>query len=120
MRFCRHWEAAGSHDAFCFDLSDLALLGCFTILKSLVGYRNTCHAADHWDVPVVGKLSEYVLTKEAAELLGVLQNTMRTWAEDGRIPMHRNPANDYRLFRREDFEHFLLEAATPVVPARNR
>ena len=66
------------------------------------------------------KLSEYVLTKEAAEFLGVSQNTLRTWAEDGRIPMHRNPANGYRLFRREDLEHFLAEAATPVVPARKR
>ncbi|MBC8188568.1 MAG: MerR family DNA-binding transcriptional regulator [Proteobacteria bacterium] len=44
------------------------------------------------------KLSEYVLTKEAAEYLGVSQNTLRTWAEDGKIAVRRNPANGYRLF----------------------
>ncbi len=55
------------------------------------------------------KLSEYVLTKEAAEILGVSQNTLRTWAEDGRIPMHRNPANGYRLFKHKDLDAFLRE-----------
>ena len=83
-------------------------------LKGLVGYRDTCLGADLWEASVVEKLSEYVLTKEAAEILGVSQNTLRTWAEDGRIPMHRNPANGYRLFRREDLESFLVEAARPV------
>ena len=53
------------------------------------------------------KLSDYVLTAEAAEILGVSQNTVRTWAKDGKIPVHRNPANDYRLFKRKDLERFL-------------
>jgi excisionase family DNA binding protein len=53
------------------------------------------------------KLSEYALTAEAAEILGVSQNTIRTWAKDGKIPMHRNPANGYRLFKRRDLESFL-------------
>lgn len=39
------------------------------------------------------KLSEYVKTAEAAEILGVAQNTIRKWAEQGKIPMYRNPAN---------------------------
>jgi excisionase family DNA binding protein len=66
------------------------------------------------------KLSEYLLTKEAADLLGVSQNTLRAWAEDGRVPMHRNPANGYRLFRREDLEKILAKAAKPVLPLKNR
>jgi len=53
------------------------------------------------------KLSEYALTAEAAEILGVSQNTIRTWAKDGKIPVHRNPANGYRLFKRRDLEQFL-------------
>lgn len=53
------------------------------------------------------KLSDYALTVEAAEILGVSQNTIRTWAKDGKIPMHRNPANGYRLFKRRDLEQFL-------------
>ena len=53
------------------------------------------------------KLNEYVKVTEAASILGVSHNTVRTWAEDGRIPMHRNPANGYRLFKRSDLERFL-------------
>lgn len=53
------------------------------------------------------RLSEYVKTAEAAEILGVSQNTLRTWAEEGKVPMRRNPANGYRLFKRTDLENFL-------------
>ncbi|QDS93882.1 polar chromosome segregation protein [Roseimaritima multifibrata] len=53
------------------------------------------------------KLCEYALTAEAAEILGVSQNTIRTWAKDGKIPVHRNPANGYRLFKRRDLDQFL-------------
>lgn len=60
------------------------------------------------------KLSEYVKTAEAARILGVSQNTVRTWAETGKIPMHRNPANGYRLFLRSDLEKLLSEAAKQV------
>lgn len=52
-------------------------------------------------------LSEYVKTAEAAQILGVAQNTLRKWAEQGEIPVHRNPANGYRLFKREDLMRFL-------------
>ena len=46
----------------------------------------------------MNRLTDYVKTAEAAEILGVSQNTLRKWAADGAIPMHRNPANRYRLF----------------------
>ncbi len=52
-------------------------------------------------------LSEYVKTAEASQILGVAQNTLRKWAEQGNIPVHRNPANGYRLFKREDLMRFL-------------
>lgn len=52
-------------------------------------------------------LSEYVKTAEAAQILGVAQNTLRKWAAQGDIPVHRNPANGYRLFKREDLMRFL-------------
>ncbi|WP_436717357.1 helix-turn-helix domain-containing protein [Roseiconus lacunae] len=55
------------------------------------------------------KLTDYALTAEAAEILGVSQNTVRTWAKDGKIPVHRNPANGYRLFKRTDLEKFLRQ-----------
>lgn len=62
----------------------------------------------------MAKLSEYVKVAEAAEILGVSQGTIRTWAEAGKIPMHKNPANGYRLFRRDDLEKFLKTVARPV------
>jgi len=46
----------------------------------------------------MAKLNEYVKVAEAARILGVAQNTLRSWAEAGKIPMHKNPANGYRLF----------------------
>jgi excisionase family DNA binding protein len=63
---------------------------------------------------IVPKLSEYVKVAEAAEILGVSQGTVRTWAADGKIPMHRNPANGYRLFKREELEKFLKKIAKPI------
>ncbi|MHB9019817.1 MAG: helix-turn-helix domain-containing protein [Minisyncoccota bacterium] len=59
------------------------------------------------------RLNEYVMTAKAAKILGVSQNTLRAWAADRRIPMHRNPANGYRLFRRADLDKFLAKVAKP-------
>lgn len=59
------------------------------------------------------KLTEYVKTAEAAEILGVSQNTLRKWAEAGKIPMRRNPANGYRLFKRSDLLKFLAKIEPP-------
>jgi excisionase family DNA binding protein len=58
-------------------------------------------------VGIVSKLNESVKVAEAAEILGVSQGTVRTWAADGKVPMHRNPADGYRLFRRDELESFL-------------
>ena len=66
------------------------------------------------------KLSDYVQVAEAASILGVSQNTLRAWAADGKIPIHRNPANGYRLFKRTDLDAFLRRAATPVTPGPNK
>lgn len=57
------------------------------------------------------KLCDYVKIAEAAQILGVSQNTLRAWAEAGKIPMRRNPANGYRLFLRRDLERFLSRVA---------
>ena len=55
----------------------------------------------------MSKVSDYLKTAEAARTLGVSQNTLRAWAKTGKIPMRRNPANGYRLFKRRDLERFL-------------
>ena len=62
------------------------------------------------------KLTDYVKTAEAADILGVSQNTLRKWAASGAIPMHRNPANGYRLFKRQDLLKFLNKVERPVRP----
>jgi excisionase family DNA binding protein len=61
----------------------------------------------------MNKLTDYVKTAEAAEILGVAQNTLRKWAAQGKIPMRRNPANGYRLFKRKDLEKFLKNLVRP-------
>ena len=66
------------------------------------------------------RLCEYVKTSEAAEILGVSINTIRTWAAVGKIRVARNPANGWRLFRRDDLEKFLKKAARPERPVRLR
>ena len=55
------------------------------------------------------ELSEYVKTAKAARILGVSQNTLRAWAEAGKIPVRRNPANAYRLFKRANLENYLAK-----------
>lgn len=60
------------------------------------------------------KLDEYVKIAAAAKFLGVSQNTLRKWADEGRIAMRLNPGNGYRLFRRTDLEKFLQAAARPA------
>jgi excisionase family DNA binding protein len=62
------------------------------------------------------KLTEYVKTAEASEILGVSQNTLRKWAEAGKIPMRRNPANGYRLFRQSDLLKLLTKLEPPHQP----
>jgi excisionase family DNA binding protein len=66
------------------------------------------------------RLSEYVKVAEAAEMLGVSQGTVRAWAEAGQIPMLRNPANGYRLFRREDLKKFLSKVAATRTGSSSR
>ena len=69
---------------------------------------------------MMAKLTDYVLTAEAAGILGVSQNTLRAWAKAGKIPMYRNPANGYRLFKRSDLDEFLEKAAQPVEPPQRK
>lgn len=58
-------------------------------------------------------LRDYLKVSEAAKFLGVSQTTLRKWADEGQIPVHVNPLNSYRLFRRSDLEAFLKKIAKP-------
>lgn len=47
---------------------------------------------------------QFLRVKQAAMLLGVCANTLRTWGADGKIPEYRHPVNNYRLYKREDLD----------------
>ena len=55
------------------------------------------------------KLSDYVLIAEAAGILGVAQNTLRKWADAGKVKTRRNPINGYRLFKVADLDSLLAK-----------
>ena len=59
-------------------------------------------------------LSDYMLSAEAAEYLGIHHNTTRKWAASAELPVHRYRANRYRLLKRGDLDQFLQTAAKPV------
>ena len=59
----------------------------------------------------VVKLRDYLRISEAAEYLGVSPNTLRNWENAGKVVAFRHPVNGYRLFKREDLEALLKQAA---------
>lgn len=62
----------------------------------------------------MSKLSDYLTITDAAEYLGVSPNTLRNWGRDGKVQMHRNPVNGYRLFRQADLDALLKRIAKPA------
>ena len=64
------------------------------------------------------KLDAYLTIKDAAEFLGVSMNTLRNWGRDGKVAMHRNPVNGYRLFKKSDLENLLRATARSRSKAR--
>lgn len=62
--------------------------------------------------------ADYLKVKEAAKVLGVCPNTLRTWGGQGKIPEFRHPINRFRLYRRSDLEAVLcdIEKSRSPVP----
>jgi len=59
----------------------------------------------------------FVRVKEAAQLLGVSPNTVRSWGADGKITEFRHPANNYRLYKRKDIERLLRKVEQSATAA---
>lgn len=53
------------------------------------------------------KINEYMRIKDAAQFLGVTENTLRNWEKEKKISVYRNPLNRYRLYRQEELEQLL-------------
>jgi MerR family copper efflux transcriptional regulator len=60
------------------------------------------------------KIDEYLKIKDAAALLGVSPGTLRNWEKLGKLKAHRNPNNQYRLYKKIDLEKLLNEIAAPA------
>ena len=60
----------------------------------------------------------FLRVKEAAELLGVSPNTVRSWGANGKIPEYRHPVNNYRLYRRDELEELMKQLHESPRPAR--
>lgn len=58
----------------------------------------------------------YVKVREAAEILGVAPNTIRSWGATGKIPEYRHPANGYRLYKRSDLDNVIRQIERSVAP----
>ena len=52
-------------------------------------------------------LRDYMRIKEAAEFLGVSEQTLRNWERRGKLTVYRHPINQYRLFRKRDLVRVL-------------
>lgn len=66
------------------------------------------------------RLDEYLRIKEAAEYLGVCQNTLRNWEHSGKIRVHRHPVNNYRLFKVSDLAQLLNTAQRSAASRPNK
>ena len=48
------------------------------------------------------KVSDYITSGKAAELLGVTQTTIRNWSKSGKLKTYLNPMSGFRLYKLKD------------------
>ncbi len=56
-------------------------------------------------------MQEHLTVKEAADLIGVTPQTLRTWEKKGELVPYRNPINKYRIYKLIQIENFLESMA---------
>lgn len=59
------------------------------------------------------KIDEYLTIKDAAAFLGVSPGTLRNWERLGKFKAHRNPNNQFRLYKKIELKNLLNEIAIP-------
>ncbi|HOW36435.1 MAG TPA: helix-turn-helix domain-containing protein [Candidatus Omnitrophota bacterium] len=53
------------------------------------------------------KIDDYITIKEASELLGVSEMTLRRWDSSGKLKSYRHPFNNYRLYAKDELQALL-------------
>lgn len=57
----------------------------------------------------MNKISDYINIKEAAELMGVSENTLRNWHNAGKLKAYKSPLSKYRMYKKEELELILKQ-----------
>jgi site-specific DNA-cytosine methylase len=63
---------------------------------------------------------DFVRIQEAANILGVTEQTLRNWDKAGKLPARRHPANGYRMYRVADLHAFLRSMEGEPEPSRGQ
>ena len=52
---------------------------------------------------------KFLTVSEVAKLMGVTPLTVRNWDKKSKLTAHRNPMNNYRMYKIEDIENLIQE-----------
>ena len=52
---------------------------------------------------------KYLTVNEVARIIGITPLTVRNWDKKGRLTAHRNPVNNYRLYKTEEVEGLMKQ-----------
>ncbi len=55
----------------------------------------------------------FLRIQEAAEFLNITPQTLRNWDKQDKLKPHRNPMNNYRLYKKTDLEKLLKKIKKP-------
>ena len=91
---------APQSDAFCANL---------VTFGKLLGSSRVLALASH----KMPNLTDFLRIAEAADYLGVCQNTLRNWGKLGKIREYRHPVNNYRLFLKSELDAFVERVLEP-------
>ncbi len=66
------------------------------------------------------RAEEFIQIAEAADFLGICQNTLRNWGRAGKLTEYRHPVNNYRLYKRAELQQLLSKIEPIAVDSGSR
>jgi len=57
-------------------------------------------------------LNDYMTIRDASNMLGVCQATLRRWDKLGKLKAVRHPINGYRLYKKDEIKGLIRKATT--------